>query len=209
VHLIGRLWDVPRGSGSIRIGGVDVRDIPTETLHHHVATVFQDVVLFGGSIADNIRVGRPGATMEAVREAAAAAQADDFILALPEGYDTPLGEGGARLSGGERQRISIARALLKDAPIVLLDEATASVDATAEHSIQRAIDHLVRDKTVIVIAHRLRTVRRAHQIIVLEQGRVCEQGQHDELIESGGTYARLWEEQQQARGWKIGRTAAT
>lgn len=203
VHLIARLWDVPAGQGAVRIGGVDVRELPVEQLHERIAMVFQDVVLFSGTVADNIRIGRAGATDEEVIAAAKAAQAHDFIAALPQGYATPLGEAGEALSGGERQRISIARAILKDAPIVLLDEATASVDASAEVALQRAIDRLVREKTVIVIAHRLRTIRRAHQIVVLDGGRVAERGTHASLVAAGGVYARMWAEQQRAGGWRL------
>lgn len=203
VHLVARLWDVPRDQGAIRIGGVDIRDVPFETLHQHIAMVFQDVVLFSGSILENLLVGRPNASREEVEQAAQAARAHDFIRALPDGYDTVLGEEGGSLSGGERQRLSIARALLKDAPIVLLDEATASVDASAEAEIQRAIDALVRKKTVVVIAHRLRTVRRAHQILVLDRGRVVEGGRHDALLARGGVYARMWREQEHAKSWLL------
>lgn len=202
-HLVARLWDVPRGSGAIRIGGVDIRDVPFEDLHRHIAMVFQDVVLFSGSVLENIRIGRTDASRQDVERAARAARGHDFIAALPNGYDTVLGEGGGSLSGGERQRISIARAILKDAPIVLLDEATASVDASAEAEIQQAIDALVREKTVVVIAHRLRTIRRAHSIVVLERGRVAESGTHDELLANGGVYASLWREQERAKGWRL------
>lgn len=206
VHLVARLWDVPRGAGAIRIGGVDVRDVPFEELHRSIAMVFQDVVLFSGTVLENLLVGRPDATREEVEAAAKAARAHDFIRALPDGYDTVLGEGGGSLSGGERQRLSVARAILKDAPIVLLDEATASVDPSAESEIQRAIDELVARKTVVVIAHRLRTIRRAHRIVVLEWGKVVEQGTHEDLLAAKGVYAALWEEQERAKGWGLGRS---
>ncbi|MFC4928834.1 ABC transporter ATP-binding protein [Delftia deserti] len=201
MNVIARLWEV--SEGSVRIGGIDVRAMPFEDLHRHVAMVFQDVVLFSGTVADNLRVGRPDADMQALMAAAQQARAHDFIMALPQGYDTPLGEGGARLSGGERQRIAFARAILKDAPIVLLDEATASLDATHERELQQAIDRLTRDKTVVVIAHRLRTVRHADQLLVLEGGRLVEQGRHEVLLAAGGTYARLWRRQSEVRGWKL------
>lgn len=203
VHLIARLWDIPRDGGAIRIGGVDIRHVPFEELHRHIAMVFQDVVLFSGTVLDNIRVGNPNASREDVMRAARAAQAHEFIERLPNGYDTKLGESGGTLSGGERQRISIARAILKDAPIVLLDEATASVDASAEAAIQRAIDELVKDKTVVVIAHRLRTIRHADQIVVLDRGRVVETGNHDALLRKNGVYAALWREQERGKGWRL------
>lgn len=201
VHLIARLWDV--SEGAIRVGGVDLRAIGTEALHRHVAMVFQDVLLFSGTVLDNLRIGRPDATREHVVQAARRAQAHEFIEALPQGYDTVLDEGGASLSGGERQRISIARALLKDAPILLLDEATASVDPSAEADIQRAIGELLHERTVVVIAHRLHSVRHADRILVLDHGRLIEQGRHDELLERGGLYAVLWQRQQAARGWQL------
>ncbi|MBN9340909.1 MAG: ATP-binding cassette domain-containing protein [Comamonadaceae bacterium] len=190
VHLIARLWDVD--AGAIRIGGADLRAIGSQALYRHVAMVFQDVVLFSGTVLDNLCIGRPGATREEAIAAARRAQAHGFIAALPQGYDTVLDEGGASLSGGERQRISIARALLKDAPIVLLDEATASVDPSAEADIQQALSELARGRTVVVIAHRLHNVRHAGHILVLDQGRLVAQGRHDGLLAQGGVYARLW-----------------
>ncbi|KXU36527.1 hypothetical protein AXK11_04015 [Cephaloticoccus primus] len=202
VHLIARLWDV--SSGAIRLGGLDLREIGTDALHRHVAMVFQDVLLFSGSVLDNIRIGKPDATRDEVIEAARRAQAHEFIEALPQGYDTRVDEGGASLSGGERQRLSIARALLKDAPVLLLDEATASVDPSAEAQIQRAIAELARGRTVIVIAHRLKNVRHADQILVLEKGRLVEHGTHAELLEQGGLYSRLWAAQQNTPHWQLG-----
>ncbi|MBB6558368.1 ATP-binding cassette subfamily B protein [Acidovorax soli] len=205
LHLVARLWDVD--AGAVRIGGVDVRAMGSELLHRQVAMAFQDVVLFSGTVRENLAIGRPGATHEEIVAAARLAEAHGFIERLPEGYDTPLGEGGARLSGGERQRISIARALLKDAPIVLLDEATASVDPSNAAQIQRALSTLVRDRTVVVIAHRLRSVVHADQILVLDGGRLVEQGRHAELLARGGVYATLWQCQQQTRQWQIGAAA--
>jgi len=201
VHLIARLWDVERGA--ICIGGQDLRVIGSEGLHRQVAMVFQDVMLFSGSVLDNIRLGRPQATRQQVEAAAHRAGAHDFIERLPQGYDTPVGENGARLSGGERQRISIARALLMDAPILLLDEATASVDASSAADIQQALSELSRDRTVVVIAHRLRPIRSADQILVLEEGKLVEQGKHDDLLKMNGVYNRLWGYQERAAGWRL------
>lgn len=201
VHLIARLWDVQ--GGSIRLGGVDLREIGTSDLHRHVAMVFQDVLLFSGTVLENLRIGRPDASREQAIDAARRAQAHGFIMALPQGYDTVLDEGGASLSGGERQRISIARALLKDAPVLLLDEATASVDPSAEAEIQQAITELAKGRTVVAIAHRLASVRHADRILVLDRGRLVEQGRHEELLQHGGVYARLWLAQQQARDWQL------
>lgn len=202
VNLIARLWDVQ--DGSIRLGGVDLREIGTDALHRYVAMVSQDVILFSGSVLENLRIGQPQATLEQAIEAAKRAQAHDFIMTLPQGYDTALDEGGCSLSGGERQRLSIARALLKDAPILLLDEASTSVDPSAEAEIQRAIAELARGRTVVVIAHRLKNVRHADHILVMNHGHLAEQGRHDELLAQGGLYARLWSRQQVAQNWDIG-----
>ena len=200
-NLIARFWDV--NAGSVTVGGVDVRQIPTNTLLSQMTMVFQDVYLFNDTIFENIRFGNPAATEAQVMAAAQAAQCHEFITRLPEGYQTMVGEGGATLSGGEKQRISIARAMLKDAPIVLLDEATASIDPENERLIQQAIQALSTQKTLIVIAHRLTTIAAADQILVLDQGRVVEQGQHPTLVEQGGLYARLWDVKAQSHGWKI------
>jgi ATP-binding cassette subfamily B protein IrtB len=201
LQLVARFWDVH--DGSVEIGGVDVRDLSTGDLYDKLSVVFQDVYLFNATIFDNIAFGRPDATAAQVEDAARNAQAHDFIAALPDGYQTMVGEGGATLSGGERQRVSIARAILKDAPIVLLDEPTASVDATNEKLIHAALASLVADKTLLVIAHKLSTIRTADQIVVLDGGTVVEQGQHDELLAAGGRYASLWTERQRARSWRL------
>lgn len=187
--LAARFWDVD--AGRITLGGKDITKIDPETLLTNYAIVFQEVVLFNTSIADNIRIGKRNATDEEVRHVARLAQCDDFISRMPQGYNTIIAENGETLSGGERQRISIARALLKDAPIILLDEATASLDAENETKIQAAISELVRNKTVIIIAHRMRTVRNADHIVVLDGGRICEQGMPEELLNKNGTFARI------------------
>ncbi|WP_439622018.1 ABC transporter ATP-binding protein [Shinella sp.] len=202
LNLLLRFWDI--GEGRILLGGVDLRAMSYETLAAQIAVVFQDVYLFSGTIHDAIAEGRPGASRAEVEAAAREAQAHDFITALPEGYDTTVGEGGGRLSGGERQRIAIARAILKDAPIVLLDEATAAIDPSNERAIQTALARLVADRTLIVIAHRLSTIRDADHILVLEDGRVCEDGSFDGLIARGGLFARLWSERAQASHWQVG-----
>ncbi|MEM8767552.1 MAG: ABC transporter ATP-binding protein [Pseudomonadota bacterium] len=189
-RLIARFWDVD--SGAIHLGGVDLRDFPPEQLMSQLAFVFQETFLFDDTIAANLRMARPEASDAELEGAARAANAHDFICALPGGYDTPVGEGGARLSGGERQRIAIARAILKDAPVVLLDEATAYVDPENEVALQAAIDELVAGKTVILIAHRLSTIAGADQILVLDEGRIVERGRHDALLEAQGLYAQLW-----------------
>jgi ATP-binding cassette subfamily B protein len=202
-RLIARFWDVR--DGEIRIGGRNIREIDPEQLMSYMSFVFQDVVLFNDTVANNIRIGRNGASDGEVREAALKAWCDGFIRALPEGYDTVIGENGSTLSGGERQRISIARALLKDAPIVLLDEATASLDPENETQIQEAISALVKGRTVIVIAHRLRTVLGADKIVVLEGGRLAEEGTGEELIARNGLFARLYKIQRESMGWTAGR----
>jgi len=190
VHLIARLWDVERGS--IQIGGVDVREIGTDLLHQRIAMVFQDVTLFSGTVAENLRIGKPDASQQEIEAAAKRAQAHEFIMKLPQGYDTALGESGGSLSGGERQRLSIARALLKDAPILLLDEATASVDPSSEAAIQRALNELTRGRSVVVIAHKFKNIRHADKILVLEKGRLVEEGRHEDLVRHGGLYASMW-----------------
>ena len=199
--LIARFWDVRKGQ--ISIGGMDVRTIEPEHLMRCMSFVFQDVTLFNDTVFNNIRVGNMNATEEQVMAAAKAAYCDEFIQRLPDGYQTVLGENGSTLSGGERQRISIARALLKDAPIILLDEATASLDPENEVLIQRAIAKLVEGKTVIMIAHRLRTVVDADQILVLDNGRLVEHGTHDELMKKNGLYHKLFHIQQESLGWAV------
>lgn len=200
-NLIARFWDVD--SGSIKIGGKDVREYTLESLMEQISMVFQNVYLFADTIENNIRFGRPEATHEEVVEAAKRACCHEFIEALPEGYQTVIGEGGASLSGGEKQRISIARAMLKDAPIVILDEATANVDPENEDRLQKAIGELTRDKTIIMIAHRLKTVRHADQILVVDDGKIVQQGKHEELIEQKGIYADFVLGRNEAIGWKL------
>jgi ATP-binding cassette subfamily B protein len=201
-RLIARFWDVD--SGEIRIGGRNIREMNTDTLLSLLSMVFQDVYLFNDTIYTNIAYGAKSATKDKVIAAAKAARCHDFISHLPDGYDTMVGEAGATLSGGEKQRVSIARAILKDAPIILLDEATASVDPENEHLIQDAINALVESKTLIIIAHRLSTITSADQIIVLNsRGSIEEVGKHEDLLKGGGLYSRFWERRQQARGWKV------
>jgi len=200
-NLIARFWDAD--SGSVRIGGVDVREYTLDSLLSCISMVFQNVYLFNDTIENNIKFGAPSATREQVVEAAKKACCHDFITNLPHGYDTVLGEGGATVSGGERQRISIARALLKDAPIVLLDEATANVDPENEDQLQRAIESLTREKTIIMIAHRLKTVRNADQILVIDGGRIVQRGTHEELLGQPGVYADFVGTRKQAIGWKL------
>ena len=201
-RLAAWLWDVTKGS--IKVGGVDIATVDPEVLLRDYSMVFQDVVLFDDTVMENIRLGRRGASDEEVRAAARAANCEEFVRRLPKGYDTPIGENGARLSGGERQRISIARALLKDAPIVLLDEATASLDVENETTVQEALSRLLAGKTVLVIAHRMRTVEAADKIVVLDDGRVAEQGSPSELMAKRGLFRRMVELQRQSAGWKLG-----
>lgn len=198
--LAARFHDV--AAGAIRIGNADVRDLASETLHKQIAYVFQDVFLFGGTVADNIRLGRRDASDDDVIKAARSAQAHDFIERLPQGYQTVLGERGYGLSGGERQRVSIARAILKNAPVLILDEATAFADPENETQIQDAIARLAQDRTVLVIAHRLRTIIHADEILVLDEGRVVERGQHADLIAANGLFARLWQAQEEAQTYR-------
>ena len=200
--LAARFWDAD--AGSVRVGGVNVADVDPETLLADYAEVFQDVVLFDDTVMGNIRLGRVGATDEEVLAAARAAMCDEFVSRMPQGYDMMIGENGGRLSGGERQRISIARAILKDAPVVLLDEATASLDVENETQVQRALSRLLAGKTVLVIAHRMRTVANADKIVVLKEGRVAEQGAPAELMaREGGLYRRMVELQTEASGWSL------
>ena len=200
--LAARFWDAD--AGSVRVGGVNVADVDPETLLADYAEVFQDVVLFDDTVMGNIRLGRVGATDEEVLAAARAAMCDEFVSRMPQGYDMMIGENGWRLSGGERQRISIARAILKDAPVVLLDEATASLDVENETQVQQALSRLLAGKTVLVIAHRMRTVANADKIVVLKEGRVAEQGAPAELMaREGGLYRRMVELQTEASGWSL------
>lgn len=203
-RLAARLWDISKGV--IRVGGVNISAVDPEVLLRDYSMVFQDVVLFDDTVMENIRLGRRGATDEGVRAAAKAANCDEFVHRLPQGYNTPIGENGTKLSGGERQRISIARALLKDAPIVLLDEATASLDVENETKVQGALSRLLSGKTVLVIAHRMRTVEAADRIIVLADGRVAEEGTPAELMDKNGLYRRMVELQRQSSAWQLNQT---
>lgn len=205
--LIPRFWDVDRGS--VTVGGVDVREMDSETLMEQVAFVFQDTRLFKQSLLENIRAARPMATREQVLEAARAAQCGDILEKLPDGLDTVVGTKGVYLSGGECQRIALARAILKDAPVVVLDEATAFADPENEHQIQKAFETLVRGKTVLMIAHRLSTIQNADQILVLKEGRITEQGTHRELLETQGVYAHMWADYQKSAQWKVGKEAVS
>lgn len=199
--LIARFYDVDQGS--ISIGGVDVREMTCDSLLRNISMVFQRVYLFHDTVLHNIRFGKPDASFDEVVEAAEKACCHDFIMRLPGGYETVIGEGGSTLSGGEKQRISIARAMLKNAPIVILDEATASVDPENEHAIQKAIGALVHGKTIIIIAHRLATIQQANQILVVEEGRIAQRGTHEALIKLEGCYQRFFRLRERAEGWSI------
>ena len=200
-NLMARFWDVQ--SGSVSLGGRDVREYSYDSLIRNFSFVFQRTYLFSDTIANNIRFGRPDATLDEVKIAAKKAQCYDFIMALPDNFDTVIGEGGATLSGGERQRISIARAIMKNAPIIILDEATANVDPENEKELMEAVSELTYDKTVIMIAHRLKTVQNADMIFVVDHGKIVQQGTHDELVAADGLYRRFVVERKQAAGWKV------
>nr|WP_298680047.1 ABC transporter ATP-binding protein [uncultured Treponema sp.] len=202
-NLIARFWDILPGHGEISIGGKALKTLSYEHLLKNISFVFQDVFLFNDTVLNNIRIGRPDATIEEVCEAAQRAGCAEFIEAMEDSYNTVIGEAGARLSGGEKQRISIARALLKNAPIILLDEVTANVDAENEQLIQTALQELLKNKTVIMIAHKLSTIQNADQILVLENGTISQRGSHAELIAQGGLYRRLWDIQYEAERWRM------
>lgn len=204
-QLLARFWDVDKGS--VTLGGTDVRDYSYDSLMKNFAFVFQNVYLFNDTIENNIRFGKPDASREEVIEAAKKACCHDFIMELPDGYATVIGEGGASLSGGERQRISIARAIMKDAPVIILDEATANVDPENEQKLIDAVDALTKEKTIIMIAHRLKTVRGADQIFVIDKGHIAEQGTHEELIVRDGIYKSFINDRNKAAGWKLAREA--
>ena len=199
--LIARFWDVQ--SGSITLGGTDIRDYTLDKLLSNFSIVFQNVYLFADTIENNIRFGKPDASHDEVVRVAKKACCHDFIMALPQGYDTVIGESGATLSGGEKQRISIARAILKDAPIVILDEATSSVDPENESDLQAAIESLTESKTVITIAHRLKTVKNADQIVVIADGKITQRGTHEQLKMQSGIYADFINIRHKATGWKL------
>jgi len=200
-HLISRFWDVD--GGCVKLGGTDVREYSMDSLMKNFSFVFQNVYLFSDTIANNIRFGQPEASMEQVTEAAKKACCHDFIMSLPNGYDTIIGEGGASLSGGEKQRISIARAIMKNAPIIILDEATANVDPENEKELTEAIEALTKEKTILMIAHRLKTVRNADNILVIDKGRIAEQGTHEQLMQQDGIYKRFVDSRELAIGWKV------
>ncbi|MCR5499419.1 MAG: ABC transporter ATP-binding protein/permease [Acetatifactor sp.] len=200
-NLMARFWDVQ--NGEVLLGGKNVKEYSFDSLMKNFSFVFQRVYLFEDTIANNIRFGEPNASMDRVIEAAKKARCHDFIMSLPNGYDTIIGEGGASLSGGEKQRISIARAIMKDAPIIILDEATANVDPENEAELTKAIEELTRNKTIIMIAHRLKTVRKADQILVIENGKIVQRGTHDELMREDGIYKNFVSERKEAVSWKI------
>ncbi|MDR1271772.1 MAG: ATP-binding cassette domain-containing protein, partial [Clostridiales Family XIII bacterium] len=206
-HLIPRFYDI--NEGVIKIGGVDIREMSSDYLMSIVGFVFQDVFLFKQSVIDNILIGDENASREQAIAAAKAAQCHEFATNLPQGYDTVIGAGGVHLSGGERQRIVIARAILKNAPILVLDEATAFADPENEQKIQRALSELMRDRTVIIIAHRLSTVRGADKILVVDKGKVLEEGTHDALVSANGRYSRMWEQYTGAMDWTLVKTEVT
>ncbi len=200
-NLLARFWDVD--AGKVTLGGKDVKDYSMDSLMHNFSFVFQNVYLFNDTIANNIRFSNPDATMDDVISAAKKACCHDFIMNLPNGYETVLGEDGVSLSGGEKQRVSIARAIMKDAPIIILDEATANVDPESEAELVSAIEELTKEKTIIMIAHRLKTVRHADQIVVIDQGRIVQQGKHDELMKQEGMYKNFVREREKAISWRI------
>ncbi len=200
-NLILRFWDPQKGH--IKIGGIDTREINYDDLLSHISIVMQNVILFSGTIYENIKLGNKNATNQEVMEAAKKAMIHDFIMSLPEGYDTLLGENGVGLSGGQKQRLSIARAFLKDAPIVILDEMTSNVDPINERKIQKAISNLAKSRTVVVIAHHLKTIRSADQIVVFDKGQIVEAGKHDKLLENGHLYKELWNAQKKAEKWNL------
>lgn len=200
-NLIARFWDV--NGGKVTLGGRDVREYSFDSLMKNFSFVFQRVYLFEDTIANNIRFGSPEASIETVIEAAKKARCHDFIMSLPDGYDTVIGEGGASLSGGEKQRISIARAIMKDSPVIILDEATANVDPENEAELTKAIEELTKEKTIIMIAHRLKTVEHADQIVVIDSGKIVQQGRHDELMQQQGIYRTFVEDRKKAVSWKL------
>lgn len=200
-RLIARFWDI--NGGSIKIGNVPIQNISSDQLIQNIAMVFQDVYLFNDTVLENLAMAKPGATMEEIQEAAKKAACHDFIMNMPNGYNTVIAEGGNTLSGGEKQRISIARAILKDAPIILLDEATASLDPENEIHVQQALSNLVKNKTIVVIAHRLQSIQDAEQILVLKDGEIVQGGNHEQLLKIDGIYQNMWREQSRAKCWKF------
>jgi ATP-binding cassette, subfamily B, bacterial IrtB/YbtQ len=200
-NLLLRFWDIQKGA--IRIGNIDIRDADYDELLSKISIVMQNVILFADTLYNNIKLGKAHATRKEVIAAAQKAMIHDFIMSLPQGYDTPVGENGVGLSGGQKQRISIARAFLKDAPIVVLDEITSNVDPVNEAKIQQAISNLARERTVVVIAHHLRTICTADMILVFDQGSIVERGTHDQLLPQAGLYHQLWQAQEHARLWQV------